>query len=55
MLPIYGIFVLALDYGFLAPIDSDSDGITVVCSLWISRILHDIILFFKLIVNHLYF
>ena len=32
---------LALDYAFSDPVDSDSDGITLFCSLRISSFLHD--------------
>ena len=30
-----------LDYGFSDPVDSDSDGITLICSVRISSFLHD--------------
>ena len=39
MLPL--VLYFSLDYAFLSPVDSDSDGITLVCSLWISSFLHN--------------
>ena len=35
MLPI--VLCFSLDYAFSDRVDSDSDGITLLCSLWISR------------------